>query len=154
MSLSTKQQQAQTADPWLPRGRGQGRADWEFRVNRCKLLYRKWINNKVLLYNTGIYIQSLAITYNGRDYTYVCIMCVCVLSHFSHGHLPVTPWTVAHQAPVSVGFSRQEYWSGLPCPPPGDLPDPGIIPASPALQAEFLPLSHLGSPIYASLVGK
>ena len=37
-----------------------------------------------------------------------------------------TPWTVAHQAPLSVGFSRQEYWSGLPCPPPGDRPDPGI----------------------------
>ena len=43
-----------------------------------------------------------------------------------------TPWTVAHQAPPSVGFSRQQYWSGLPCPPPGDLPDPGIEPRSPA----------------------
>ena len=42
----------------------------------------------------------------------------------------VTPWTVACQAPPSMGFSRQEYWSGLPCPPPGDLPDPGIEPAS------------------------
>ena len=42
----------------------------------------------------------------------------------------VTPWTVARQAPLSMGFSRQEYWSGLPCPPPGDLPDPGIEPAS------------------------
>ena len=43
------------------------------------------------------------------------------------------PWTVARQAPLSMGFSRQEYWSGLPCPPPRDLPDPGIEPASPAL---------------------
>ena len=42
----------------------------------------------------------------------------------------VTPWTVARQAPLSMGFSRQEYWSGLPCPPPGDLPDLGIEPAS------------------------
>ena len=42
----------------------------------------------------------------------------------------VTPWTVAHQAPLPMGFSRQEYWSGLPCPSPGDLPDPGIEPAS------------------------
>ena len=42
----------------------------------------------------------------------------------------VTPWTVAHQAPLSMGFSRQEYWSGLPSPPPGDLPDPGIKPES------------------------
>ena len=42
-----------------------------------------------------------------------------------------TPWTVAHQAPLSMGFSRQEYWSGLPCYPPEDLPDPGIKPKSP-----------------------
>ena len=50
----------------------------------------------------------------------------------------VTPWTVAHQAPLSVGSSRQEYWSGLPFPSPGDLPDPGIEPRSPALQADAL----------------
>ena len=45
-------------------------------------------------------------------------------------HLFVTVWTLANQAPLSMGFSRQGYWSGLPCPPPGDLPDPGIKPAS------------------------
>ena len=50
-----------------------------------------------------------------------------------------TLWTVAHQAPYSMGFSRQEYWSGLPCPPPGDLPNPGIKPRSPILQADSLP---------------
>ena len=58
-----------------------------------------------------------------------------------------TPWTVAHQAPLSVEFPRQEYWSGLLFPIPGDLPDPGIEPknsVSPALQAGFLPLCHLG----------
>jgi len=49
------------------------------------------------------------------------------------------------EEPLSMGFSRQEYWSGLPCPPPGDLPDPGIEPLSPALQTDSLPLSHLGS---------
>ena len=49
-----------------------------------------------------------------------------------------TPWTVAHQAPPSMGFSRQEYWSGLPFPPPVDLPDPGIELRSPALQADAL----------------
>ena len=54
----------------------------------------------------------------------------------------MTPWTVAGQAPLSLGFSRQEYWSGLPCPSPGDLPYPGIYPTSPALQANFLPLSY------------
>ena len=50
-----------------------------------------------------------------------------------------TPWTVACQAPLSMGFSRQEYWTGLPFPSPGDLPDPGIEPGSPALQADSLP---------------
>ena len=55
------------------------------------------------------------------------------------------PQTVAHQAPLSMGFSRQEDWSGLPFPPPGDLPDPGIKPVSPALQVDPLPLNHLGS---------
>ena len=57
----------------------------------------------------------------------------------------VTLWTVAHQAPLSMGFSRQEYWSGLPFPSLGGLPDPGIELASPALQADSLPLSHGGS---------
>ena len=50
-----------------------------------------------------------------------------------HVQLSVTPWTVAYQAPLSMGFSRQEYWCGLPLPSPGDLTDPGIEPRSPAL---------------------
>ena len=54
----------------------------------------------------------------------------------------VIHWTVAHQAPLSMGFSRQEYWSRLPCPPPWELPDPRIEPGSPELQADSLPLSH------------
>ena len=57
-------------------------------------------------------------------------------------------WTVALQAPLTMGFCRQEYWSGLPCPPPGDLPDPGIepvSPAAPAWQVDSLPLSGQGS---------
>ena len=53
---------------------------------------------------------------------------LCMLSHFSCVRLFATPETIACQAPLSMGFSRQEYWSGLPCPPPGDLPDPGIEP--------------------------
>ena len=53
-----------------------------------------------------------------------------MLSHFSCVWLCATPWTVAHQAPLSMGFSWTEYWSRLPCPPPGDLPDPGIEPMS------------------------
>ena len=50
-----------------------------------------------------------------------------------------TPWTVAHQAPLSMGLSRQEYWRGLPFPSPGNLPYPGVEPGSPALQADSLP---------------
>ena len=57
-----------------------------------------------------------------------------------------TPWTVAHQAPPSMGFSRPEYWSGLPFPSPGDLPDPGIEPRSPALQADALTSEPPGKP--------
>ena len=56
----------------------------------------------------------------------------------------VTPWTAAHQAPLSMGFSRQGYWSGLPFLSPGDLPDPGIEPGSPALQADSLPTELQG----------
>ena len=76
-------------------------------------------------------------------------VCAWVLSHCSHVQLFVTLWTVAFQAPLSMGFSRQEYWSGLPCPLPEALLSPGIKPAShvsPALQADSLPLSHRGSP--------
>ena len=64
-----------------------------------------------------------------------------MLSHFSQVWLFATLWTVAHQAPLSMGFSRQEYWSGLPCPPPGDLPNPGIKPMSPALAGGFFTTS-------------
>ena len=66
-------------------------------------------------------------------------MLLLLLSHFSRVRLLVTPQTAVHQAPLFMGFSRQENWSGLPCPPPGDLPDPGIKPTSPALQADSLP---------------
>ena len=61
------------------------------------------------------------------------------LKLLSHVQLFATPWTVAYQAPPSMGFSRQGYWSGLPFPSPGDLPDPGIEPRSPTLQADALP---------------
>ena len=61
-----------------------------------------------------------------------------IVKSLSRVRLVATPWTVAHQAPPSMGFSRQEYWSGLPFPSPGDLPDSGIEPGSPALQADAL----------------
>ena len=77
------------------------------------------------------------------------LYCLGMLSCFSHVQLFAALWTVAHQASLSMGFSRQEYWSGLPYPPPGDLPDPEIkamFPASPALQKDSLPTESPGKP--------
>ena len=71
-------------------------------------------------------------------------MCSALPNHFSHVQLFATLWIVGHQAPLSMGFSRQEYWSGLPWPPPGNLPDPGIQPSSlmsPALAEGFFTTS-------------
>ena len=78
---------------------------------------------------------SQALLWNFKMY-----ICAHMLSHFSHVRLCVTPWTVARQAPLSMGFSRQEYWPGLLCPPPGDFPDLGIKPVyltTPALAGGF-----------------
>ena len=71
---------------------------------------------------------------------FTCV-CTCVLSHFSRIRLFATLWTVARQVSLSMGFCRQEYWDGLPCPPPEDLPTPGIEPTSlkpPTLAEGFL----------------
>ena len=75
---------------------------------------------------------------------YCTLYSVCMLSHVSHGQLVVTLWTVAHQAPLSMRFSRQEYCSGLPFPPPGNCPNPGIEPTSrmfPTLAGRFFTTS-------------
>ena len=83
---------------------------------------------------------------------HICIyMYVCMLSCFIHVQLFVMLWTVAHQAPLFMGFSRQEYWSGLPCPPPGDLPDPGVKPVSlmpPTLAGRFFTTSTTREVLY------
>ena len=76
-------------------------------------------------------------------YHYTCISEVKSLSHVG---LFVIPWTVAYLTLPSLGFSRQEYWSGLPFPSPGDLPDPGIEPRSPAFQADALTSEPPGKP--------
>ena len=71
-------------------------------------------------------------------------------SHFSNIRLFVASWTVAYQPPLSMEFSRQEHWSGFPCPPPGDLPDPGIeprSPVSPALAGGFFTVEPPGKPL-------
>ena len=86
-----------------------------------------------------LYSRFLLVTY---------FICACVLSYFSHVWLFVILWTVAHQAPLSMGFSKKEYWSWLPCRFLGDLPDPGIEPRSPALEVDSLPLAPPGKPTY------
>ena len=78
--------------------------------------------------------QESQLGLGGSSQGHLCV-CVCALSHVQ---LFVIPLTVGRQALLSMRFSRQEYWSGLPFPPPGDLPDPGIKPGSPALQADSL----------------
>ena len=81
-----------------------------------------------------------------NTYVHVCVsvcVCACVLSCV---RLFVTPWTLAHQAPLSMEFPRQEYGSGLPFPPPGHLPDPGIEPRSLALVGGFFTAEHLENP--------
>ena len=70
------------------------------------------------------------------------------MKSFSRVQLFATPWTVSHEALPSMGFSRQEYWSGLPFPSPGNLPDPGNEPRSPALQADALTSEPPGKPAY------
>ena len=126
-----------------------GGVDWEAGVSRYKILHTEWISNKNLHYSTENYIQYLMIKQQKRIFRkrMYMWMCVHVLSHFSSTWLFETLWTIACQAPLSREFSRQECWSGLPCPPPGDLPDPGIElmpPVSPAFQMHSLPLSHQG----------
>ena len=101
--------------------------------------------------------QASSLSFNDFSYYiqfYVFITCTLyiglhpyVLSCFSCVQFCVTLWNIAWQASLSMGFSRQEYWSGLPCPPPGDLPDPRMEPTSPALQAESLPLAPPGKPV-------
>ena len=82
-------------------------------------------------------------------YIYIYISAHIYLHTHRHAHMLghiwffVTPWTVACKAPLSIGFSRQEFWSGLPCPPPRDLPNPGIEPGSPA---DSLPAEPPGKP--------
>ena len=97
-----------------------------------------------LNFRISIFLQCLSWVY-----VYVCV----VLSRFSCIQLFVTPWAVACQAPVSMEFSRQEYWSMVPFPPPGDLADPGIEPMSPSSPAgRFFTTEPPGEPNYLLLV--
>ena len=79
------------------------------------------------------------------------MLCFCAVLCIVVQSCP-TSWTVAHQAPLSMGFSGQEYWGGLPCPSPGDLPNPGIKPMFPTLRADSLPFEPAGKPMLISTV--
>ena len=91
---------------------------------------------RVLSITAGLYSRSLLTCFHFEREK---------VKSLSRVRLFETPWTVAYQAPPSMGFSRQEYWSGLPFPSPGDLPDPGIEPGSSALEADALPSEPPGS---------
>ena len=80
----------------------------------------------------------------------MCVLVTELITQFMSGS--VTPWTVARQAPLSTGLSRQEYWSGLPFPPPGDLPNSEIEPQSPILQANSLLSEPPGNLLLAKLL--
>ena len=97
-------------------------------------LSTKWVNRKRVAKASRVWFGILLL-----------FSCQVISDSFA------TPWTVPHQAPLSTGFTRWEYWSGLPVSFPGDLPDPGIEPASPALQANSLQLNHQGSPSYLKI---
>ena len=111
-----------------------------------------------LLFSTSLKILSLRFSFapehKGRAFGVISLlacypfkrMLLLLFSHYVTSGSFVTPSTIACQAPLSMGFPRQDYWGGLPFPSLGDLPDPGIEPASPVLQTYSLPLSHQGSP--------
>ena len=88
----------------------------------------------------GVLVKHVVICVTG------CQRCLCMLSRFSRVRCFATLWTVALQTPLSLGSSRQGYWSGLPCPPSQDLPNPGMELTPLALQADSLPLVPPGMP--------
>ena len=123
------------------------------RLEQCSVFSFIWVCWHSSPASHVVYLWRFSSVYNSMFSLELQIIFFCICLAFSVHACSivsdsVTPWAVAHQASVSMEFSRQEYWSGLPFPPPGDLPDPGIepmSPASPSLQANSLPLSHRGS---------
>ena len=110
-----------------------GNRDWGTEKYNKKERFGKTQTRRLGYQETGIFLLFLPNA------------CMNVQS-LSRVRLFVTPWTIACKVPLTMGFSRQEYWNELPCPPPRDLPDPGIKPASPCISSWILlPLSQLGS---------
>ena len=115
------------------------------------------------LYGLPEIVREASHVFHGSEFSYIDNLALreaekyglylgpCVLSRFICVHLFATPWTIALQAPLSMRFSRQEYWSGLPCLPPGDLPNPGIkltSLVSPALAGRFFTTEPSRKPLY------
>ena len=109
--------------------------------NSNKIL-RLWYRLQHSLSNNGNHKNSIYL-YNCTNLCCCCVSC-SVVSDYE------TLWIVAHQAPLFMGFPRQEYWSGLPFPSPGDLPNPGIKPGSPVSQADSLPPEKPGRPSFVA----
>ena len=118
-----------------------------------ELLVHSFITVLIIVLSLFHSFQSVSYSAHLSFYKHLLnyLLCAIILlgvhaQSLSRVQLFATPWTLAHQAPVSIEFSRQEYWSGLPFTTPRDLPDPRIEPASPAWQVDSLPLSYLESP--------
>ena len=139
----------QGKEPWMVEREmsdGQHAGEWQDWAGRAVVRWQPMWSWKDCL---ELEVAALGIKGLFLPYFYQIIlsrMCACVLSHFSHVRLFVILWTVACQAPLSMGFSKQDFWSGLTCPPPVDLPGPGIKPTSLAFQVDSLPLRHWGHP--------
>ena len=130
------------------------KAHIKLRANLQMGLYiHKLVTRPIAIWDKGPFKKKMSSLQNWCFY----INLLFVVQSLSYVRLFVTPWTAAHQAPLSMGFSRQEFWSGLPFPSPGNLPDPETeprSPVSPALQADSLPLSHQGNPQWSMDVNK
>jgi len=170
MNLFMKQKQIHRLRGWTYGGQWRKNGG-EFGMDMYTLLYLKWISNWDLLQGTGNSAQCCVAAWMGGEFrgewkqvhvwlrpfsvhlklSQHCLWTLCcMLSRFSCVWLFAALWTIARQAPPCTGFSRQEYWSGLPYPFSGDLPDPGIelaSPVSPALQVDSLPTEPLGKPV-------
>ena len=123
------------------RQRGQGEAGWKHLEAMHLLQHRPWCRS----HGRGLISKPITLhTLNAHSFLHVTHTSMKLkVKLLSHVQLFVTLWTIAHQTPPFMGFSRQEHWSGLPFPSPGNLPDPGIELRSPALQADFLPSEEL-----------
>ena len=115
---------------------------WQIFVAFCHTMpqWKCWVLSTGLPGNSQVFIVTTELSKNVA-WTWIDLL---GNNNFSHVQLFATLWTVAHQASLCMGFYQHEYWSGLPLPPPGDLPDPGI---SPALAGRFFITEPLGKPI-------